>query len=322
MIIKHVSPNNGVVNFNSTLNKYDFFYPCENYSVCSPYNITLGPGYYYLEAYGASGGNHHREGRTARGGYGGYAAGVYRVSNLKTIYLHIGGHADLDTDQDIIYRNIYNGGSYGVNNFDAPGGGATDFREKSGNWSDNNSLYSRIVMAGAGGGGRVEDNICNGGNGGGINGQPGQGINCSSQFGTQDGSSATTCISSVYYRAGTFGCGGLPGWTGAGGGWYGGGVVQLGGGGSGHTQNVISYGGFEIKNDFSDNFGYGRASITVIELFDISQNIGLCFNIQILHVLMTFSYLDLFFLLLNCYCYDYYISTSNSCFLCIKLRKE
>ena len=289
MIIKHESPNNGIVNFNSTLNKYEFYYPCENYSVCSPYNITLGPGYYYLEAYGASRGDHIKEGRTARGGYGGYAAGVYRVSSLKKIYLHIGGHADLDTSQSIIYRNIYNGGSYGVNNLDAPGGGATDFREKSGVWNETNSLYSRIVTAGAGGGGRVEYNICNGGNGGGLNGQPGQGMICSSQFGTQDGSSPTTCTSGVYYSAGTFGCGGLPVWTGAGGGWYGGGAVERGGGGGGsdHTQNVISYGSFEIKNEFSDNIGYGRASITVIKLFDVSQNIRLCFNIQILHAFMT-----------------------------------
>ena len=182
-----------------------------------------------------------------------YKRQVYRVSNIKTIYLYLGGHADLNSSLNIIYQNIYNGGAYGVNNIDSPGGGATDFREVSGNWSDYNSLKSRIVTAGAGGGGRIEDKIYNGGRGGGLNGESGQGQICPSQYGMQDRCSASTCADGIHYASGTFGRGGLGGFGGPGAGWFGGGAVEkgAGGGGSGHTQNVINYGSFKVKNELS-----------------------------------------------------------------------
>ena len=57
----------------------DFDYPCSSQTDCSPYSISLPPGYYYLEAYGASG----QTVSSGIGGYGGYSSGVYHLNLIK-----------------------------------------------------------------------------------------------------------------------------------------------------------------------------------------------------------------------------------------------
>ena len=151
--------------------KLDFDYPCESQTDCSPYLISLSPGSYFLEVFGAQGKSAKIGSSTAEGGFGGYSSGVYRSNKPFTLYLHIGGSSP----------NInggYNGGGSGNLVNDGPGGGATDFRLKKGRWDE--KLESRIIIAGGGGGGYLSDDleyIFKGGDGGGMNGGEAQCLN-------------------------------------------------------------------------------------------------------------------------------------------------
>ena len=74
---------------------FNFPYPCESYSICSPYEITFYPGRYHLEIWGASGGNLTKFNEFAQGGKGGYSTGVFTVKqNSEVLYLYLGGQKD------------------------------------------------------------------------------------------------------------------------------------------------------------------------------------------------------------------------------------
>ncbi len=236
-------------------------------SVCS--------GKYKLEVWGAQGG--YRSAAT-NGGKGGYTSGEIRLNNNDKLYVYVGGSGN---------SGGYNGG--GTRTIGHGGGGATDIRL-------NDSLYSRIIVAGGGG----SDGATNkpGGAAGGLSGQT-----RSESYGS-GGVGGTQSIAGN--ERGSFGLGGAGltsggGYGGAGGGgWYGGGGVSPdgsgdddrgGGGGSGFAytnksivpskytvdsrfqlENVQMYSGLETMPDYKDinsatigNSDEGHARITFIE---------------------------------------------------------
>ena len=98
-----------------------FFYPCESPFKCSPYKITLDKGSYFLEVYGAQGGNATYFGRQINGGKGGYSSGIYTVlSKSEVIFLYIGATSNSVLNQ--FQHDVYNGGGRGNTGNDGPGG--------------------------------------------------------------------------------------------------------------------------------------------------------------------------------------------------------
>ena len=176
---------------------------------------------YQLEVWGAQGGNY--------GGNGGYSTGKIYLEKGTTLYIYAGGSGA---------NGGFNGGGTSKSGY---GGGASDIR------IGNDSLYSRVIVAG-GGGGHGSDGCAAGGAGGGISGggKAGQG-SCGTQAGggTQTDGGTNGVYGSALGAIGTFGKGanaptngGYFG-GGGGGGWYGGGSGSTagwsngGGGGSG-----------------------------------------------------------------------------------------
>lgn len=180
-------------------------------------SVTLAPGQYVLECWGAQGGSYN----SFYGGKGGYSKGILSLSTQTKLYVYVGGQpATVNTDR-VVVPGGFNGGGNGYNRYYSGvytygqgGGGASDIR------IGQDSLYARIIVAGGGGGAANANNEttkC----GGGTNGsspissygatQTGAGTNGS--FGV--GGSATTSGSNYRYGSG-----------GGGGGWYGGGACS------------------------------------------------------------------------------------------------
>ena len=124
---------------------------------------ALYGGKYKIELWGAAGGR----GRTnyvldKYGGSGGYTSGEIVLNQNQVLYVYVGGKGK---DSASVSRCVgglggYNGGAQGGidGNCDsnpepgAGGGGATDVRLVGGIWNDSDSLKSRIMVAGGGGG--------------------------------------------------------------------------------------------------------------------------------------------------------------------------
>ena len=244
------------VEANETNQSYYFSYPCATTDECSPYKIVLPSGIYFLEVWGAQGGN--SAGYTGIGGYGGYSAGIYIARRTTTLYLHIGG----SSPGSLPSKPGYNGGSISIYACDGPGGGATDFRTSSKNW--NEDFDSRIIIAGGGGGAFRE---INGGNGGGLEGSSNTGTEIRACYGTQTGCEGL--IFKINEKEGTLGTGACCGGGAGGGGYYGGGNSNNGGGGgSGYIGGVISYSIFKKVTEQSDHQGNGSARISIIGIVD------------------------------------------------------
>lgn len=198
-------------------------------------SITLPKGQYKLECWGAQGGNYG----SYQGGYGGYSTGILTLSKKTIIYLQTGGKGS-----DSSINGGYNGGGKGISS-GRGGGGASDIR------IEQNSLYARVIVAGAGGGSGVTSGCSGKGAGGGISGLDGYSNAVTSSGGNRSGSGGSQTaggisMSSIASTKGSFGQGG-PAYQyscgGGGGGWYGGGGAydndsdadgRNGGGGSGY----------------------------------------------------------------------------------------
>ena len=98
-----------------------------------------------FELWGASGGGLHP-------GFGAYVSGALRIMTKTTLHIYVG-----QKGSDKVVGRTFNGGGYG-NAYGSSGGGSTDVRLKNGNWSDFESLKSRIIVAGAGGGSPFDKN--------------------------------------------------------------------------------------------------------------------------------------------------------------------
>lgn len=187
-------------------------------------SVTLEPGKYVLECWGAQGGYRSN---SSYGGKGGYSTGTLTLTQKTTIYIYVGGSGNSVTSaSNSIYPGGFNGGGYRYNC--KGGGGATDIRIGSA------SLYARVIVAG--GGGSDGSSSYSGGYAGGVSGARGT-FGCGS-YGY--GGSQTSTYSSLNaissqgitnsssncaagFGFGGFGCYYASGYGGAGGGgWYGG----------------------------------------------------------------------------------------------------
>ena len=188
---------------------------------------------------------------------------IYKNNFFQTFYLYIGGKGSWQWDvrkQNNQSKGGWNGGGYGTGDIGgaAGGGGATNIRLINGNWNDQNSLESRILVAGGGGGSYRGTSISSdGGNGGGESGAITEKINDSS--GQYDGLSFfQNFVEGSLGKGGTstskYFCGG--------GGGYMGGISgnRHSGGGSGYLGDIFIDGNTTI----SDHTGNGKAIITYI----------------------------------------------------------
>ena len=172
--------------------------------------VSLVPGTYTLEVWGAQGGSAADIGESGgTGGKGGYSKGDITLLETTTLYLKKGGASYFN---DTIPSDVggFNGGgdSCLYDAFNSGGGGASDIR------IGTDSLYARVIVAGGGGGSMGSTD---GGVGGGTTGS---GISPGTQSGSTGGSfgSGFSCSSTDD--------------AGGGGGWYGGGANS---GGSGYV---------------------------------------------------------------------------------------
>lgn len=129
---------------------------------------------------GARGGNGYYSSATRAGGLGGYSKAIFDVSNLKEIYVIVGGEGEQGTSNSPSkVLGGYNGGGYvedsRVDYHKGTGGGATDIRTyipENKDIFDDTSLNSRFIVAGGGGGGNASTSggYAEGGHAGGITG--------------------------------------------------------------------------------------------------------------------------------------------------------
>jgi hypothetical protein len=226
--------------------------------------ISLQPGTYTLEAWGADGGDNMGNGSTTfsqNGGRGGYAMGVYTIASTTTLFVNVGGRGSNSTSSlNVTAPGGYNGGGYGSANTasgkssGAGGGGASHVATASGTLGALSTNTTAVRIVAGGGGGAGESNYANtntaynsnGGNGGGISGLQNATtsyLGRNGQGGTQTagggGGDNGTAIAGPPLQ-GIFGAGGFnttangntsaggSGAGGGGGGWYGGGAGWVG----------------------------------------------------------------------------------------------
>jgi len=245
-------------------------------STIGSHSVSLNPGTYLLETWGAQGGGGTILTQGSRGGRGGYARGNIVVNNTETINVFIGGEGTIST-ASLNTGGGWNGGGHGAIWGSAiwgfGGGGATDIRR------GGSALANRILVAGGGGG--ADDagaaagvigggNDGTGGEGGGLIGGEAfiDGIRTTNTAGTQtsgnalgQGGSATTVTDT----------------GGGGGGFWGGRPTNHfnggGGGGSsfiGGVTNGVTFSGIqEMPNpaggNMTGNIGSGRAIISAVQ---------------------------------------------------------
>ena len=154
-------------------------------------------GQYLFEAWGASGGDGLTDGKPYQTfGKGAYTKGTINLTEGMEIYVYIGGKGT-DAEEKKTSPGGWNGGGQGFPDGDndpgGGGGGATDFRlvksTSQDGWSGFDSLKSRIMVAGAGGGASWATNWGDwvkpvAGAGGTLNGLDG----CTGKGGSQNGS--------------------------------------------------------------------------------------------------------------------------------------
>ncbi len=159
------------VTFYAIYYQSDYIYKGSYYTFTAPISGT-----YSIALWGASGGTWNANYR----GKGGYTYGEIYLEAGTELYVYVGGQGSSS-------GGGWNGGGRCLND-DASvgygGGGATDVRIVAGAWNNSQSLASRIMVAGAGGG---SDNCAEngkGGHGGGLSGTAGSGEDAGSA-GTQ-----------------------------------------------------------------------------------------------------------------------------------------
>jgi hypothetical protein len=227
-----VDPNPITTNFTYTGNYQEFTAPFSTY--------------YTLEVWGARSGGSHQNSELGVAGRGGYSKGTLFLNEGDKLYIYVGGEGSWCGGRVCTSSPSFNGGGtgYKANNSSidpvASGGGATDIRLVPGDWNNETSLLSRIIVAGGGGGAGMDGE--RGGEGGGLSaysysssyGAPGTQTSGWSFGGGFNASAANIGYISSQY-----------GGSGAGGGWYGGkNSVGRGfhsaGGGSGFIWNASS----------------------------------------------------------------------------------
>lgn len=124
-------------------------------------------GYYKIELWGAQGG-----GATEyTGGKGAYTCGTIYLEDNTKLYVYV-GESGINTEK-IVFNNGSSVWKIYDNAVAFPGGGSTDIRINNGEWDDFNSLKSRIMVAGGGGGTQTYYQNISGANAGGLIGYSG-----------------------------------------------------------------------------------------------------------------------------------------------------
>ena len=222
-------------------------------------SVTLPAGKYKLEVWGAQGGYVPESNSALRGGKGGYSTGVLTLTSEKTLYIYVGNHGEKKANNCSYNPDAgWNGGgrtAYSCHG--GAGGGATDISlygtVDSAEWNNANHLYSRIIVAGGGGGLDYDYNtslVC--GVGGGLSGTVGTTKN-NATAGSQTGPG--TGGASQGGTAG-FGYGGSDASNG-GGGWYGGAAdrdTTCGAGGSGYVYTSSTYNNYPAGCKLNSSF--------------------------------------------------------------------
>lgn len=144
--------------------------------------ITLMPGTYQVECWGASGGG-YGEGTNFTGGKGAYAKAKMTVKDdNKTFFVYVGGTGTEYSD-DNKENGGWNGGGNSYQGFG--GGGASDIRlvkgETDTDATSQNSLLTRVMVA-AGGGGSSKEQGKGGNAGNNINGNDGITLNANKLY--------------------------------------------------------------------------------------------------------------------------------------------
>ena len=136
--------------------------------------VGVFPGTYKIECWGAQGGIGLRNGvKVYPGGKGAYTSGIITIKKFMNLYLFVGGKgSDGNPTKNTIAAGGYNGGGNGGpdtagDDGSGGGGGATDVRLINGDWDNQASILSRIMVA-AGGSGSVYEGC--GAPGGALNG--------------------------------------------------------------------------------------------------------------------------------------------------------
>jgi hypothetical protein len=206
-------------------------------------SVTLQPGTYTLETWGANGGGGASYYPTAIGGTGGYSKGTINLTQATTMYILVGGRGTNYGGGDHYGQSGgYNGGGSNYvcySNGLGSGGGASDIRVLA------NNLYNRIIVAGGGGG---AGNGSTGGHGGGSTG------------GSGNGNGGTQTAGGSGQVSGSFGQGGGStsdhgSYNGGGGGWYGGGSSTSAGAGGG-SGYVLTSSSHKPSGYFAQNASY------------------------------------------------------------------
>lgn len=225
-----------------------------SYSYTGDVQIFEAPisGIYKIELWGAQGGNTTLTGYPGTGGAGAYTVGTISLNKDYKLYIYVGGKGTNGRNERTTTLNAggYNGGGSNgsLDAASTAGGGATDIRLVKGiAWNDFDSLKSRIMVAGAGGGSGISNVGAPGGLNTGIYGTL-YGGNGTQTFG---GIAGTGYSNDSGAKAGQFGIGGNSGYfvTGAGGsGYYGGGggnhyTPSTSGGGGGGSSFISGAGG-------------------------------------------------------------------------------
>lgn len=133
------------------------------YTMCFPYTgaidvfTALKNSTYTFELWGASGGTAtwNGYGKGYLTGYGAYTSGKLDMSKDQSLFVQVGGKGGV-TNSAGSQPGGYNGGGNGwtlTSYLGSGGGGATDIRLVGGEWNDDTSLNSRIMVAAGGGGG-------------------------------------------------------------------------------------------------------------------------------------------------------------------------
>ena len=233
-----------------------------DYAYSGSYEVFKAPstGTYKIELWGAQGGNNN-----SSTGKGGYTSGEISLTKGEILYIYVGGQGG--STRASVYEYIdggFNGGGY--TNGQAccgrtygSGGGATDVRYFTTTPSiqdlavdSSTGLASRIMVAGAGGGGF---NGSGGGNAGGLNGS-----NATTNNGYGPGAGATQLSGGINTKDasanGSFGLGGSGvsdgSSTGGGGGYYGGSGSQHIDASGGGSSYISGYQGSIAITSISD----------------------------------------------------------------------
>ena len=242
--------------------------------------------YAKMECWGAQGGDATSNTIVFKGGRGGYTCGCISLDTSLSLYIYVGEAGSYIPSPsspniaDTAEKGVtYNGGGAAQNHscVTATGGGATDVRLTNGNWNDFNSLKSRIIVAGAGGGGNTYNGAGDGSGGyaGGLNGGDGAKSYFTGMY------NAESAAAKAPSKGGTQICGGelvevgdvTKGSFGQGGSIASGGYRQ--GGGSGYYGGAAgsAIGGMVFSGAGGSSFISGHTGCNAISSSSISTNI-------------------------------------------------